>query len=147
MTSTFSVYNSWLNRAFFVKAILLYIVLYACIGLLRPMFLPSYEILFVQTVYVLALLVVSLEYSRHSIRKTVTVIFLFHLLCSFALRLFNLEYFGKALGYDTRDGETYHRFASWLCSNSFGHFVETVQSYGDYTLDDFGQFGLVYWII
>ena len=139
-------YNSWLSRAFFVKAILLYAVLYVCIGFSRPMYLPSNEILFVQTTYILALLVVSFEYSWHSIRKTITVIFLFYLLCSFALRLFNLEYFGKDLGYDTIDGETYHRFASWLCSNSFGHFIVKMQSYGNYKLDDFGQFGLVYWI-
>ena len=102
-----NIINSWLSRDFFVKAVLLYLVLLLFFGVVMNHNLPAMPIVSMQVIYVFLVLIFSFFYSKKSITQLLICIFTFQFLCCVGLRFFHYHYFYNPLGFNPVDAAFY----------------------------------------
>lgn len=132
----------WGTRKFFSIAALYYLLFFLLLVFMQKQWLP--DIVLMQLLGMGLLVFFSLLYDKQSISKTILMIVVFQLICSFGLRFFNMDYFNSPFGYKPVDAALYHRYGSHIELSLFG-FIKYLNVL-EVRLDDMGFPLIVYFV-
>ena len=134
----------WGTRKFFSIAAIYYLLLLTLFFFTQKSRVPDSSLVLMQILGMGLLVFFSLLYDKHSISKTILIVVIFQLICSFGLRYFNIDYFNNPLGYRPYDALLYHRYGSHIELSLFG-FIKYLNVL-EVRLDDMG-FPLIIYLV
>lgn len=137
--------STWLKRSFFAHMSVYYFVAVFFFGIMQQQKMPPLPVFLMQISAVVLTVMFSYLYSRKSIAVTCSVVFLFQLFASLALRMFNYDFFHNPLGYNPADAEWYDQMATQFYRGSVRELTMFLDS-AEILLDDRGFNYLLFYI-
>ena len=137
--------STWLKRSFFAHMSLYYFVAVFFFGIMQQHKMPPMPVFLMQISAVVITVLFSYLYSKKSIAVTLSVVFVFQLITSLSLRMFNYDFFNNPLGYNPGDASWYDQMATQFYRGSLRElnmFLDTAEI----MLDDRGFNYLLFYI-